>query len=145
MPIKLEVRTKQKLRKIIAASKKIGKQEYQQVKIANKLSIQKKETQQIKDISQTDKYDKLFYPNEPNQVFPNQLQENIIKIIASFGKSTNIKHIMNNLCLFYKNAIDQQIFSKYLAYAEENGIIYERQGQYFVSQNECYIFKNIVS
>ncbi|CAD8185841.1 unnamed protein product [Paramecium pentaurelia] len=138
MPIKIEVRTKQKLRQIIAASKKIRKStNEQQENGQQKLSIpivKKKEIEQINDKSHSDKFDKLFYPNEPNQLFPHLLQENIIKIIKSFGMSTNIKHIINNLCFFYQNPIDQKIFENYLSYAEENGIIYERQGQYFVSQ-----------
>ncbi|CAD8079858.1 unnamed protein product [Paramecium primaurelia] len=138
MPIEIKVRTKQKLRQIIAAQKKIRKStNQQQEKGQQKLSIpivKKKEIEQVNNKSHSVKFNKLFYPNEPNQLFPHQLQENIIKIIKSFGISTNIKHIINNLCLFYQNPIDEKIFENYLAYAEENGIIYERQGQYFVSQ-----------
>ncbi|CAD8119674.1 unnamed protein product [Paramecium sonneborni] len=94
----------------------------------------KKQQQEKKVKATKERFNKLYYPEVPNQQFPNQLQENVINVIASFGTSVPLTDITNNLSLFYTNSIEEQTVHNFLAQAEENGIIYERSGQYHVSQ-----------
>ncbi|CAD8045050.1 unnamed protein product [Paramecium primaurelia] len=94
----------------------------------------KKQQQEKKPKVTKERFNKLYYPETPNQQFPNELQQNVINVIASFGTSTTLKDITNNLSLFYTNTVEEQTVHKFLAQAEESGIIYERSGQYHISQ-----------
>ncbi|CAD8108482.1 unnamed protein product [Paramecium primaurelia] len=94
----------------------------------------KKQQQEKKPKATKERFNKLYYPETPNQQFPNQLQQNVINVIASFGTSAPLKDITNNLNLFYTNQIEEQVVHNFLAQAEETGIIYERSGQYHVAQ-----------
>ncbi|CAK57148.1 unnamed protein product (macronuclear) [Paramecium tetraurelia] len=93
----------------------------------------KKQPQEKKPKATKDRFNKLYYPETPNQQFPNQLQENVINVIASYGTSAPLKDITNNLTLFYTNEVEEQAVHSFLAQAEESGIIYERSGQYHVA------------
>ncbi|CAD8179606.1 unnamed protein product [Paramecium octaurelia] len=94
----------------------------------------KKQTQEKKPKATKDRFNKLYYPEVPSSQFPDQLQQNVINVIASFGASAALKEITNNLGLFYTNAVEEQTVHNFLAQAEESGIIYERAGQYHVAQ-----------
>ncbi|CAD8124313.1 unnamed protein product [Paramecium sonneborni] len=94
----------------------------------------KKQQQEKKPKATKERFNKLYYPEVPNEQFPNQLQRNVINVISSFGTSAPLKDITNNLSLFYTNSVNEQVVHNFLAQAEESGIIYERSGQYHVSQ-----------
>ncbi|CAK65498.1 unnamed protein product (macronuclear) [Paramecium tetraurelia] len=100
----------------------------------SKHKIKNQRPQKTDSVLHYSSLDKLYYPEAPSSQFPDQLQQNVINVIASFGASAALKEITNNLSLFYTNAVEEQTVHNFLAQAEESGIIYERSGQYHVAQ-----------
>jgi len=56
--------------------------------------------------------DHRFYPSKPEQLFPENLGDNMLKVIASFEKNCSIFDIEDNIQKFYINTVEKKTFRK---------------------------------
>lgn len=58
----------------------------------------------------------------------------MLKVIASYANTCRLDELENNLPRFYTNQVEQNVLYANLASLEEEGIIYEFNGQYSVHE-----------
>lgn len=81
-------------------------------------------------ISHTHHVDLRYYPEVASLSFPECLEENLLRLVASVEGKCTMQDIMDNVGRFYVTPVQQEMLFRVLRHHEEDGIVLERDGVY---------------